>query len=736
MIAQPRARCHPPSGLAPGCPAERCSLPPLQRSVPDSLLIYNGAMIAEPVSSIRITLLWDQDFPALVLANHLEKKGFLVQLISKTADLAPLLSQPGVLLVDEKQAEEVLAQPGSGNQWPVMVLVSPRKPAFIHHCLERGARDFIVKPVDLHLAEARISLQVALMTTSQALAVSQQRYELALEGSSDGIWDWDIQKGTVFYSPRWKWMLGFRDEELGSALEDWLDRIHPEDIQRVQNALDDCMRGGSFLLSEEYRLQHRDGQYRWFLARGIIRNDEQGQPKRMVGAQTDLTYRGAHDEMTGLPKRNLFLESLSHALGRSRSGQNPLLAVLELSLDRFSTITTTYGDYIGDQVILKFVDIVRAELLPGSLFARLDGANFVVALDGLQKQAQAADFARSLIRATTATLELFEQRIRLQLSIGIALHAGEPCSPENLLRHAHAALIHAKRKPHGGFELFQPAMQREVEENLVLENRLRTAVAKKELRLMYQPQVDAKSHKVLGVEALLRWNNQFLGEVGPSRFISAAESSGDIVQIGFWVMEQGIRQIQQWERKGLAPLRLAVNASGYQIKYPGLVEKIAAILEASSFPAQRLAIELTESVLMDQGGSTSEVLDQLNQLGVALEIDDFGTGYSSLSYLARFPVRALKIDRAFVTGLPDHSRNLAITRAIVHMGKALGLSLVAEGVETQEQSQTLTALGCDSLQGYLFAPPLESRKAFSILKDMGMAPAEEDRTIRMSPDPA
>ncbi|MCB1053271.1 MAG: EAL domain-containing protein, partial [Acidobacteria bacterium] len=550
---------------------------------------------------------------------------------------------------------------------------------------------------------------------------SRQRYELALEGTSDGIWDWDIHKGTVFYSLRWKAMLGFKEEEIGEALEDWLDRIHPDDIPRVQKSLEDCIRGGAFLFSEEYRVRHRDGSFRWFLSRGVIRTDQNGTPIRMVGAQMDLTYRGVHDEMTGLPKRTLFLESLNHALSRSRSSEKPWLAVLELSLDRFATITTTYGDYIGDQVILKFTDLLRRELVSGNVLARLEGANFVCVMDGLQTKNEATQFAKNVLAKISNAFEIFDQRIRLQLTIGIAFFKDEAISAENLLRHAHAALIHAKRKPHGGYEIFQPFMQQEVEENLEIENHLRSAVAKKELNLHFQPQVDALSHKVIGVETLLRWNNTNLGEVGPLKFIPVAESSGDIIEIGFWVLDEAIRTVKNWESKGIEPLRLAVNLSGHQIKYPGLVDKVGRILEQHGFNPNQLALELTESILMDQTPQTFEVLEGLNNLGIALEIDDFGTGYSSLSYLARFPVRALKIDRAFVIGLPERHQSMAITRAIVNMGTALGLSIVAEGVENQDQARVLAEMGCHSLQGYLFSPPLDAKKIVKTLKKLGVA---------------
>jgi diguanylate cyclase (GGDEF)-like protein/PAS domain S-box-containing protein len=419
-----------------------------------------------------------------------------------------------------------------------------------------------------------------------------------------------------------------------------------------------------------------------------------------------LAYQAQHDPLTGLPNRVLFVEFLTLALARAKRRQSTS-AVLFLDLDRFKIVNDSLGHDAGDELMQQLSTRLVAALRPGDTVARFGGDEFTVLCEDLSTtdaKGQAIDVARRLLEVIEAPVELHGEDQHLSASIGIAI-AGPADSPETLLRDADAAMYRAKAAGKGRWELFDEEMRSSARLRLETENALHRALERNELRNFYQPIVDISSGTCAGAEALVRWQHPERGLVAPDSFIDLAEESGLIVPLGRWVLEEACRQLMEWREAGQVSesFTIAVNLSARQLAQPDLVQQVADALERTGAPAERIFLEITESVLMAE--TSVDAMVALRELGVRLSIDDFGTGYSSLGYLRRFPVDTVKVDRSFVDGLGTESEDSAIVAAVVSLGHALGLSVVAEGVETERQLAELRALRCDRAQGFWFAPP-------------------------------
>lgn len=551
-----------------------------------------------------------------------------------------------------------------------------------------------------------------------ALRASEERYALAELGANDGLWDWDLGAQKIYFSPRWRSMLGYAGQVLGSTPDDWFNLVHADDLPALQGRLAAHLSGEAEHFSAEHRVLHKDGTYRWVLTRGIAVRDAAGKAVRMAGSQTDVTDRkqaeqqlfhdAFHDVLTELPNRALFVNRLQHAFSAAPRHKDGSFAVLFLDLDRFKFINDSYGHAVGDQLLRAFAARLAESLRPGDTVARFGGDEFAILLSQVADVSDAVLVAERVLEGLRRPFLVDQQALYASASVGIALAAQTHDGPDQLLRDADLALYQAKANGKARYEVFDAFMRSRTLDQLHLETDLRGALERGELRVYYQPIFDLHQNAITGFEALLRWQHPQRGLIAPDDFIPIAEECGLIGRIGEWVLREACGKLQQYtasDSSGPA-LTMNVNVSSRQLT-PLLIEQVKAVLRETGVVPQNLGLEITESVIVTDGDATESLLQELRGLGVGIHIDDFGTGYSSLSYLHRFPVDKLKIDKSFVGTAGTSKENLEIVRTIMGLAKVLNMEVIAEGVESQEQMTMLQEMGCRFVQGFLISKPAE-----------------------------
>ena len=588
------------------------------------------------------------------------------------------------------------------------------------HELERTQHvsELEVRGAKLRAANTLLTGEIGVRVEAQGrLRVSEERYALAARGANDGLWDWNLQSGEVYYSPRWKALLGYLEDEdeLGTRQGEWFDRVHPNDLDALSAHLESAGNGGT-PFEIEHRVLHRDGGYRWMLARGTGTRTDDG-CRRLVGSHSDVTARkeaelnlvhtSLHDALTGLPNRVLFMERLDHALKRAQRSNEKSYGVMYIDLDHFKGINDSLGHLAGDELLMSIATLLRQITRPGDTAARLGGDEFALLIEDIDTEAEALVVAERILEELRTPFILDGLDIHASASIGIAMGQPSDSSTTEVLRRADAALYSAKRDGRGRLQAFEPARSESVFDDLRLEIDLRGAIARNELHVVYQPIVALETRELVGVEALLRWNHPSLGLVPPSIFIPIAEGSADILAIGDWVLREACAAMVRLREKysGAHPLYVSVNVSSRQLHGSDFSVQVQTALRETGLPADRLKLEITESSIMHNPEQAIARLGDLRDLGVRVSIDDFGTGHSALSYLHDLPVDCIKIDRSFVNRLTTSTSGPHIVRAILDLARNTGLVVVAEGIETEEQQVALRELGCEYGQGCLLGRP-------------------------------
>lgn len=563
-----------------------------------------------------------------------------------------------------------------------------------------------------------------------ALRESEERYELAVLGANDGLWDWDLRTNQIYFSPRWKAMLGHGMDEIGADPDEWFDRIHPEDVERTRVEVSNHLKGLSPHLESEYRMIHVDGAYRWMLSRGIAVKDEDDFVYRMAGSQSDITARkeaeekllheAFYDTLTNLPNRALFMDRLKSAIERSKHNHDYYLAVLLLDLDRFKDINESMSHKVGDELLIATARKLVAARTATDTVARLSGDEFVILLENIAGEQSAIQIAGQILDEIAVPLQLNGQKVFVSSSIGVVLDLAGYDNPEDVLRDADIAMYSAKANGKARFEIFDAPMRERIMRRLSLETELRHALENQELRLIYQPIVALQTGRLEGFEALVRWQHPEHGLLPPAEFIPLAEECGLIDLLDRWVLNEACSQLSAWQEQISSGQRLSVsvNISGQHIGQAELISDVERILEKTGLKAGSLKLEITESAVINDIESTSQALTHLRALGVQVQIDDFGVGYSSLSYLSNFPIDALKIDQSFIATMTEDTNRLKIVQAIVNLAQRLGVGVIAEGVETVQQLRQLQDLGCEFGQGFLISIPLEDEAAVMLLRDL------------------
>ena len=586
--------------------------------------------------------------------------------------------------------------------------------------------------------ELRRALQLARAEVLE-LRRRENSYKEAQRLSGVGSYEFDITTNTNRWTDQLYRIYGREPQSFEASYEVFLSMVHPDDHEHVIKTHEHAM-----ATLEPFQMEERviwpDGSIRTLASWGEVVGDEQGRPLKIRGICWDVTERHLLqqeldqgrlvDAQTGMPNRVHFEEHLSLSL-ESLARRDTTLAVLLIGVDRLKVINDSLGHAAGDEVLMAVGDRLRGAVRAGDVVARFSGDAFVVLCEGLHSAVEAVRVAEQLEKAVHQQLEVAGTDLSPSVSVGIAVASGPQHVTGALLRDADAALSHAKRSGRGRCVLFADEMRASVLVRLETETMLRRAIEEGQLRLHYQPVVDLSTGQACGVEALVRWQHPTRGLMQPADFVPVAEETDLVVPMGAWVLEQACRQLVAWEqvRPGLT---LSVNLSGRQLSDPEVVTRITAILDRTGVDPRQIALEITETELMRDPEESLVVLLALKALGLQLHVDDFGTGYSSLSRLKRFPVDTLKVDRSFVSGLPDDGEDLAIVQAVVALAGALGLQTVAEGVETSEQLAALRALGCSSAQGFFLGRPLPAEEVLPLLGPRIPAAAEpaDDRVVR------
>jgi diguanylate cyclase (GGDEF)-like protein/PAS domain S-box-containing protein len=593
---------------------------------------------------------------------------------------------------------------------PMILLTSTGGHDLYLQAMDVGASGYLVKQeITASLLERSIRHAIKHTQALESLRLSEERYAAAVKSTNDGIWDWDLRTGEVYYSARWKAILGYAEDELGGSPDEWYGRVHKDDLTALMADFAAHVNGERAQFVNEHRMRHRDGNYRWMRTQGLL------VPRsRVAGSMTDITDRkrfeadllhnALHDSLTGLPNRRFFLERLRNTLDAVRQRQAAECAVLFLDLDRFKVVNDSLGHPAGDELLRQFAERLRQALQADDMVARLGGDEFAILLRGVNTLEYARATAARVAQAIQQPIVLRGHEFSLTSSIGIVVDDGRH-DPEDLLRNADIALYEAKASDKARYAVFDQAMFERVTARLRLESELHRALERGEFVLYYQP-ICSSEQQVVGFESLIRWQHPERGLVPPGEFITCVEETGLIVPLGWWILQESCRGIQTLRAAIGRPLSISVNLSASQFAQADLVPRIQTTLQRTGLEPASLRLEITESVLMDRSESSIAKLKALRALGVCCHIDDFGTGYSSLSYLYHLPSDALKIDRSFVAKILENRENQAIIKTIVTLAHNLDMYVIAEGVETRQQFEQIKSMGCEYYQGYWFSQPL------------------------------
>ncbi len=576
-----------------------------------------------------------------------------------------------------------------------------------------------------------------------ALQESEERYALAVNGANDGIWDWDLKADKIHFAPRWKSMLGYENDEIGDTPNEWFSRIYKDERDHTRLEISAHVRRRTNHFINEHRLRHKDGSYRWVLCRGMAVWDDDGNAVRIAGSISDITDRkiaeeqllhdAFHDSLTELANKALFVDRLSQALLRINRNPDYRFAVLFMDLDRFKDINDTIGHLVGDHMLIEVAKKLRKGVRSGDTLARFGGDEFIILLDDIKEDQGVIRVAEWIRDQFLDPVKVDGHEVFTSTSIGIVYSSPDYKNYEEIIRDADIAMYFAKNQGGGRAEIFEQPMRERVLERLNLEADLRKAINDEELRVHFQPIADLNSGKLIGFEALVRWQHPIKGLLSPAKFVAMAEETGMIVSIDRWVMRQACQQIHLWNQKfKLEPaLSISVNISAKHIATPELRQYVIHVLEETGLKSDSLKLEITEFSLVDHSEITAAAFSNLQDLGVQIQIDDFGIGYSSLGYLSSFPINALKIDRSFVGNIVEDSGQRDIVEAIIGLTKRLNVKVIAEGVETHEQLEQLRVLGCRIGQGYLLSTPMDIPDVEKLLtvitQGTGLLPALEKK---------
>lgn len=626
---------------------------------------------------------------------------------------------------------------------PIIVLTQTMDNELASKIISEGAQDYLIKGsfdreglvksicFAIKRSQIQTELQMYFLQNEASRRVTydrEERFRSLVTNIPGAIYRYQAQENgswaIEFISAMIRQIVGIPDNNLmASDIAKYYELVLPQDLPVLREAVEKAIQEGT-AYALDYRVRHVDGSFRWVHDQGRGLKDEAGKVTHIDGVIFDTTERTKekerfnklvyYDALTNLPNRDLFVDRLDQAINLARH-RKETGAVLVLDLDHFKRINDTLGHAIGDQLIRAVAVKLSKTVYDSDTISRIGGGSFVVLLPRLAKGENAENIANKILAAFRVPFLIDKHELFTTCSIGITLFPNDGETSAALMKNADSAMHLAKERGKDRYQFYSSAIANNSFERLVLENSLRRAVERNEFRLYYQPQLDIRSGKVVGVEALIRWQHPDLGFIPPMEFISIAEETGLIHSIGEWVLRTACEQKKAWDKQGLHSLRVGVNLSAQQFHHENLVDLIGNILKKIDLDPKELDLELTESTIMTQLEETTETLRKFREMGIHISIDDFGTGYSSLMYLKTFPIDMIKIDKSFVRDVTTDQDDRAITQAIISMAHSLKLEVIAEGVETGAQLEIMKAQDCDMIQGYLFSKPIPPEEVYPLL---------------------
>jgi len=694
--------------------------------------------MSQPDNSLRLVLVIDDDQTAHLWAKrHLSAAGFTL--------ISALNGYEGIEIFKKKSPDIVLVDidmPGmdgfttcsrirelpTGKNTPLLMVTGTEDAERVALSYLAGATDFVVKPVNWKVLIHRLHYMIKASSLLKQLEKSETRLSKAQQMAKLGHWEWYFVDDKMYWSDEVFAIFQLNKESFVPSYTNCHVLIHAEDSTYVKENVDNVIKN-KVTVTIEHRIKTKQGQQRFVGQQIEVIENHSHELIGLTGTIQDITERKDHenkikrlayyDEVTELPNRTFFLELLSSSLKLAKRN-NRGFAVLFLDLDDFKGVNDSYGHHVGDlllkEISRRLVEGLRSSDIASrgldkqyhdAEIARLGGDEFTILLNELTYPEEAAIVAEQIQKWIGEPVFLENQQIYTGSSIGIAIFPQDGEDSETLLRNADIAMYHAKKMGKGHYQFFHDSMNIKAQKRRKMENYMYQAITNNELRLHYQPIVNAKSGQLIGSEALMRWDSPQLGFLPPDDFISLAEDNGLIIKFGEWAIREVCRQHKLWQQQGMGHLTIAVNLSGLQFNQTTFVPMVKGILaEYNIERPEFLIFEITETVIMANTEKMFNILWQLKNMGIKLSVDDFGTGYSSLSYLKSFPLDSLKIDRSFVKDLPNNEDDAAIVNAILAVAHSLNLSTVAEGVETYQQRDFIENSTCSSIQGYFLSKPI------------------------------
>jgi PAS domain S-box-containing protein/diguanylate cyclase (GGDEF)-like protein len=672
----------------------------------------------------RILIVEDETIVALDLKSRLESMGYEVIDAVTTGERAIQVAGellPDVVLMDVNLGGEIdgvqAAQEVKDKfQIPTIYVTACVDDTTIQRAKITEPFGYIIKPFEDRELRGHIEIALYKNQNEKKLRESEERYSLASKGANDGLWDWDLDRERIYFSPRWEALLGYEAGELDQVPREWFDRVHPKDRERLEKEIASFLKadGGNF--QSEYRILHKDGNYRWMQTGGFGVRDSAGRAYRMAGSLTDITSRKLYDPASGLPNRMLFMDRLEKALDRAGRDSDYSFAVLVLKSVSITRVRDSLGYKIGDQLLSQFIERVNSFTSAKDTVVSLAEEGFAVLLEEIPTVEDASRVASRLQGVMAQLFRVGEHEIYAPVAVGIAVSQTGYTDAEDLLTDALNAVHRAGNNGNGLCEVSDPEMRSESLERVRLEAQLRQAIEKKEFVLFYQPIVSLADGRLVGFEALVRWQQSDGSLVVPDRFIPTLEETGLIIPLERWVLHAACAQLRKWQiLSSNNLLTVNVNFSAEQYCQTDVLNVLEQTLKDTGISPETLKLEITERTFLQDASHLGELLAEIRKLRVQLHMDDFGTGYSSLSYLHRFPIDVLKIDRSFVHNLPLNSEAKQIIRTIVTLGQNLRMGVTAEGIENLDQLRRLQQLKCDFGQGFFFSRPINTRAASGLV---------------------